>query len=76
MIDSPTVPPGALNEEIEEVIVHRFDGKLTTIARADLLVIDLGNLAIAWKATDGKIHRSIGVPLEVIAVESRIVKPV
>lgn len=69
-----TVAPSELSEEVVEVIVHRFDGKHTTIPRDALLVLDLGNLGIAWKSEDGKIHRSVGVPLEVIAVESRIIK--
>lgn len=65
-----------LGEQVEVVIVRYFGGALGTIKREQLLSLDLGGLAVAWKDAEGKTHRSVGVPLEVITVESRIIQPV
>lgn len=66
----------ALGEQVEVVIVHHFGGTLQTIKREQLVALELGGLACAWKDTDGKTHRMVGIPLEVISVEKRIIQPV
>ena len=63
-----------LGEKLDHVLVFRPDGTILEIERAEIVVLDLGNLAVAWKR-DGKIHRAIGLPLETISEESRIVAP-
>jgi hypothetical protein len=75
-IPSPEVPPSALNETVESVTVYEPNGDRIEIEAAQLRAIDLGNLGIAWAAKDGKIHRAAGLPLHVVSVESRLVKPV
>lgn len=68
------VPASALNETTERVIVFRPSGAMLEIKPEQLTALDLGGLAVAWKDDDGKIHRCIGLPLEVVSVENRIVK--
>jgi hypothetical protein len=76
-VDSrPTVPATALNETVERVIVFRPSGALLEIKPEQLRVLDLGGLAIEWTDDESKIHRCVGLPLEVISVENRILKPV
>ena len=72
---SAATAEGASGEEVERVIVHRFDGTMTEIERAQIITMDLAGLAIAWKDSDEKVHRSIGLPLEVISRTSRILRP-
>lgn len=64
-----------MGEQLEIVIVHHFGGTLQTIKREQLVALELGGLACAWKDTDGKIHRMVGIPLETVSVESRIIQP-
>lgn len=61
-------------ERVESVLVRAMTGDvLHTISREQLIALDLPQLALAWKDDAGKIHRCIGLPIEVVAVESRIV---
>jgi len=71
-----TVPPSALAETVERVILFAPDGSTREILAGQLRALELGNLAIAWIDESGKVHRCAGLPMEVISVENRIVKPV
>lgn len=63
-----------LGETVESVRVYQPNGDVITINRADLIQIELQGLAVAWKVGD-RVHRAVGLPLEMISTQSRILKP-
>lgn len=67
----------ATGEELERVILHPMHGEPRVVERAQLLALDLAGLAVAYADGEGRVHRVVGLPLEVIAkkTDSRIIRP-
>lgn len=62
-------------EVLEAVLILHPDGSIHEVKRADVLALDLGGLAIAYKDADGKIHRVMGCALDAIFHKSSILRP-
>lgn len=69
------VAESELSEQVQHVIVYHPNGDEIVVTREQLVMLELSGLALAWKDGSGKIHRSVGLPLEVVSVESHIIRP-
>jgi hypothetical protein len=70
------VPASAMQETTEQVTVFLPSGALQEIKGEQLRALDLTGLAVAWLDDEGRIHRCVGLPLEVVSRENRILQPV
>lgn len=60
-------------EQLVRVVIFEPDGTKRDVPADKVIQLELAQLAVAFKGDDETIHRVVGLPLETISTETRLV---